>query len=173
MSRSYNVFHTGEGAAKVRVGFGEFFVPLRDDRYLLALQVLREASREWNARTGTFQTGPTNIRFVRGGTALLGPQEDFASFECLFVGAPPHLDLMMRFYKDALAARLGIEGFAMHFGMRTPGWTADEVRAQHPRYRRWRELRDGLDPEGRMLSTEQDALLSPVESERETLPLAF
>jgi len=162
VNRCYNVFHCGDGTAAVRVRFGEFFVSLRDDRFLLALGVLVDAARRWSAGTGTFQTGPTNIRFVRGGTALLGPAEDFAAFECLFVGAPAHMEPMMRFYKDALARGLGRAGFAMHFGMQTPGWTAAEVRAQHPGYRRWRAIRDALDPEGTMLGVEQDVLLPPV-----------
>ncbi len=162
VNRCYNVFHCGDGTAGVRVRFGEFFVPLREDRFLLAMGALVDAARRWSARTRTFQTGPTNIRFVRGGTALLGPVEDFAAFECLFVGAPAHMEPMMRHYKDALARALGGAGFAMHFGMQSPGWTGDEVRAQHPGYGRWRALRDALDPEGRMLAVEQEALLPPV-----------
>ncbi|HUM10372.1 MAG TPA: FAD-binding protein [Myxococcaceae bacterium] len=163
INRCYNVFHCGEGTAGVRVRFGEFFVPLREDRFLLAIGVLVDAARRWSARVGTFQTGPTNVRFVRGGTALLGPLEDFAALECLFVGAPAHTDPMMRFYKDALARALGSAGFSMHFGMQTPGWTAEEVLAQHPGYARWRALRDALDPTGSMLGMEQEALLPPVD----------
>jgi hypothetical protein len=162
VQRSYNIFHCGEGAAKVRVRFGEFFVPLRDDLYLDALDTLLEAARRWHARTGQYQTGPLSIRFIAGGDVLFGPQEDYASFECIFLGAADHMPAMMQAYKRALRERLGTSGFSMHPGMETPGWTGEEVAAQLPGYWRWREIRDAFDPAGQMLNEAQERLLPPL-----------
>jgi len=159
--RSYQVFHCGDGAARLPMRFGEFFVPLRDDRYLDALDTLLGAARRWQARTGLYQTGPLSIRFVAGGDALLGPEEDHAAFECIFLGAPDHMPAMMRAYKQALTERLGISGFSMHPGMETPGWTGEEVAAQIPGYWRWREIRDAFDPHGQLLNEAQARLLPP------------
>lgn len=157
--RSYQIFHCGDGAARLPMRYGEFFVPLRDDRYLVAFDTLIGAARRWHAQTGLYQTGPISIRFIAGGDALLGPQEDFAAFECVFLGSPPHMPAMMRAYKEALTAGLGISGFSMHFGMETPGWCAEEVAAQLPEYWRWREIRDDFDPHGQLLNEAQEQLL--------------
>ena len=160
--RSYNIFHCGEGAAHLPMRFGEFFVPLRDDLYLDALDTLLEAARRWHQRTGSHQTGPLSVRFVAGGDALLGPREDFAAFECIFLGVTGHMPAMMRAYKEALTERLGTTGFSMHLGMEAPGWTGEELAAQLPDYWRWREIRDAFDPGGQMLNEGQEQLLPPL-----------
>ena len=70
VGRSYNVFNIGYGQNNIPALSSEPSVPLRDDLYLDALQLILERA-ERAGRGGRFHTGPLSMRFVAGSRAML------------------------------------------------------------------------------------------------------
>lgn len=149
--RSYNVFNIGDGANSIPALSGTIFVPLREDRYLRALQIIRTTADRFARERGRYHTGPIALRFVAGSPALLAPSEDVCSFEFIFAGDTPWAEEMIAAYDAALLKELGPEVWP-HWGQLAPQLTPERVRASYPEYPRWRELRDALDPRGRFLT---------------------
>ena len=115
------------------------------------------------------QTGPISARFVRGSSALLADPEDTCKFEIIFGGnseaTQENASQLVRAYYTALVAELGPD-VGLHFGQLIPEGTLDRVDAEgrrplerNARARRWRVLRDQLDPHGRGLTAWLETIL--------------
>ena len=168
LHRSYRVFNIGDGQNAIPSLSGTIFVPLRDDLYLRAVEILRRVARE-EAKKGIYQTGPISLRFVKGSRAMLASPEDVGSFELIFAGRPEHATDLIRAYDAALRAELGDENVRFHWGQLMPGADPERIRAGFPRFGAWRRIRDRLDPAGRFVNAWQETIL-PRDSRREASP---
>ncbi len=158
LHRSYRVFDIGDGQNAIPSLSGTVFVPLRDDLYLRAVEILRRVARE-EAKRGIYQTGPISLRFVKGSRAMLASPEDVGAFELIFAGRPETAAGLIRAYDEALRWELGDANVRFHWGQLMPGAEQDRIRADFPRYDEWRRIRDRFDPAGRFLNEWQEALL--------------
>jgi len=158
LQRSYRVFNIGDGQNAIPNLTGSIEVPLRDDLYLKALDVIRRVAWE-EARNGIYQTGPISLRFVRASRAMLGNPEDVCSFELIFVRQTSWARELIKAYDAALRDELGTKNVRFHWGQLMPG--AEKARILHnfPRYEEWRRIRDGFDPAGRFVNTYQESIL--------------
>ncbi|MDD1632854.1 MAG: hypothetical protein LUP91_11710, partial [Methylococcaceae bacterium] len=168
LHRSYRVFNIGDGQNAIPSLSGTLFVPLRDDLYLRAVEILRRVARE-EAKNGIYQTGPISLRFVKGSRAMLASPEDVGSFELIFAGRPEHATDLIRAYDAALRAELGDENVRFHWGQLMPGADPERILAGFPRFGAWRRIRDRLDPAGRFVNAWQETIL-PRDSRREASP---
>ena len=169
IQRSYNVFNIGEGANLIPAQSSTLSVPLRDDAWLEAADIIRATARELASSRRQYQTGPISLRFVRGSALHLADPDDVCKFEIIFGGdtRPVH-DLahaVVQAYYEALYQRFGAE-VRFHWGqiiprgtLEQPGTTGHRIRESYPRYDAWRAVRDRLDPSGRGLNAWQRGLL--------------
>ena len=169
VQRSYKVFNIGQGANHIPAQSGTLSVPLRDDHWLDAIDVIRTTARRLADEARTYQTGPIALRFVRGSEILLADPEDVCKFEVIFGGDNNHVQALSRTvvkaYYDALYAVFGGD-VRLHWGqlipdgtLDLPGRTAHRVRESYPRYDVWRTIRDQFDPAGRGLNAWQERML--------------
>lgn len=169
VQRSYNVFNIGQGANHIPAQSGTLSVPLREDRWLAAIDVIRAAARRLAEEERVYQTGPIALRFVRGSRILLADPEDVCKFEIIFGGDSEFIQeragKVMRAYYRALYAAFGAD-VRLHWGqlipegtLEAPGTTGHRVRESYPRYDTWRALRDAFDPGGRGLNAWQRRIL--------------
>jgi len=156
--RSYRVFNVGDGSNALPALTGTIFIPLRDDLYLQAIDVLREEAGELR-RKGMYQTAPVAIRFIKGSRAMLAASEDVASFELIFIGGTSWAMKMIEAYDAALCRKLGEENVRFHWGQAMPPLAKPRILKNFPRYQEWRRIRDELDPKGRFLNKFQESLL--------------
>lgn len=156
IQRSYNVFNIGDGANMIPALSATAFVPLQNDAYLEAIDVLQATARIF-AERGIYHTGPIALRFVRGSRALLAPPEDVGAFELIFGGHPERAEEMVRAYHDALRARFGTR-FWMHWGQMHQGLTADQVTSSYVQLAAWKRIRQQFDPDGIFLNASQARL---------------
>jgi hypothetical protein len=163
--RSYHVFHLGDGESKLPAQSGTISVPLRGDLYMRAMEVMRDTAKTMLDQGRAVQSGPISIRFVKGGTALLGEPEDCCKFECIFSGdgelAQKNARAMVTAYYRALRQALGND-VRVHFGQLQPdGFDAGDLAATYPKAARFARVQAQFDPEGRMLNDWQEPLLRP------------
>ncbi len=169
--RSYNVFNIGEGANSIPAQSSTCSVPLRDDRWLEAVPVLRAVARGYAREHREYQTGPISLRFVRESPVLMADPVDVCKFELIFGGDNERVralsQRLVREYYLALYARFG-DAVRFHWGQLIPVGTLElptpsgenRVRAAYPRYDDWRRQRDAFDPTGRGLNSWLVSLLA-------------
>jgi len=161
INRSYRVFNIGKGANRIPALSATIFVPLRDDRYLEALAILRSTAATYARNHDRYQTGPVAMRFVRGSRAYLAPAEDVCAFEFIFADSTPWATDMVENYYRALRTRLGQKVW-IHWGQLVAGVNGGDIAETYPRYRAWRMLRDDLDPESRFINDWLNSLLPAI-----------
>jgi FAD binding domain/D-arabinono-1,4-lactone oxidase len=160
IDRSFNVFNNGAGENRIPALAGSIFIPLENDAWLDALDIIYETAKAFAARN-MHETGPASMRFIKGTKAQLGCPRDYCSFEFIFTGKTKWADEVVAGYDLALRARFGNE-VRTHWGqlMRDP--SHEEMRAMYPEYDRWRAIRDELDPKGCFLNDWQQSILPPL-----------
>jgi hypothetical protein len=168
LHRSYRVFNIGDGQNAIPSLSGTIFVPLRDDLYIRAIEIIRRVAREM-APKGIYQTGPISLRFVRGSRALLGNPEDVCAFELIFAGRTKWAEELIRAYDTGLRAGLGEENVRFHWGQLMPGVTKSRILANFKRYDDWLRIRDRFDPAGRFVNEWQETIL-PMDAGRKETP---
>lgn len=158
--RSFNVFNIGEGTNRIPALAGSIFVPLEDDMYLGALDVILATAKRLSKRK-KYETAPVSMRFVRGTKALLGCPKDYCSFECVFTSSTKYALEMFEAYAKALWEKYGNE-VRLHWGQMLPEFKPEQIRGMYPGYDRWRTIRDELDPDARFLNAWQSKNLPPI-----------
>jgi hypothetical protein len=158
--RSYNVFNIGQGQNDIPALSSEPTVPLRDDLYLQALDVILEKAAEF-AKQGKYHTGPLSMRFVAGSPAMLADPEDVCRFEIIFTGGSKHAPAMMRAYEDALFQRFRGD-VRPHWGQinNLSRATVRRLPVMFPRLAEWQAQRKAYDPDGVFLNEWQRGLFS-------------
>ena len=163
LERSFNVFNVGEGQNDIPALSGTIFLPLENDMYLEALDVILAVAKQFASR-GKYETAPVSMRFVRKTEALLGCPKDFCGFECIFTASTKHAAEMIDAYDLALRQKFNGE-VRPHWGQILRDPDPEQIRSMYPRYDRWREIRDELDPQGLFLNDWQEKVLpGPVAS---------
>jgi hypothetical protein len=162
--RSFNVFNNGNGQNRIPALIGTIFVPLEDDNWLDAIQTIQDVAKQFRNQN-RYVTAPASVRFVKGTKALLGVPKDCCSFEFTYTGRTKYAQSDIDAFDSALRARFGDGGIWTHWGqmMKDPG--AGDIRARYQYYRRWREIRDELDPGGVFLNEWQENLLPVVQGD--------
>lgn len=168
LHRSYRVFNIGDGQNAIPSLSGTIFVPLRDDLYIRAIEVIRRVAREM-APKGIYQTGPISLRFIRGSRAMLASPEDVCSFELIFAGRTKWTEELIQAYDAALRAELGEENVRFHWGQLMPGVEKSRILANFPRYEEWLRIRNAFDPDGRFVNEWQETIL-PMDATRGAKP---
>ena len=158
LHRSYRVFNIGDGQNAIPSLSGTIFVPLRDDLYIRAIEIIRRVAREMAPR-GIYQTGPISLRFVRGSRAMLGIPEDVCAFELIFAGRTKWARELIQAYDAALREELGTENVRFHWGQLMPGVEKARILANYKRYEEWRRIRDWFDPARRFINEWQETIL--------------
>ena len=158
LHRSYRVFNIGDGQNAIPSLSGTITVPLRDDLYIRAIEIIRRVAREM-APKGIYQTGPISLRFVRASRAMLGNPEDVCSFELIFAGRTKWAEELIHAYDEALRTALGTENVRFHWGQLMPGVEKSRILANFKNYDEWRGIRDRFDPAGRFLNEWQESIL--------------
>jgi hypothetical protein len=158
VGRSYNVFNIGFGQNNIPALSSEPSVPLRDDLYLDALQLILERA-ERNGAAGRFHTGPLSMRFVAGSKAMLADHEDVCRFEIIYTAGTRYAPDQMREYEDALFERFGGD-VRPHWGQINNLNAASKGRLEsmYPRLQAWKVLRQEFDPQGVFLNDWQREL---------------
>jgi hypothetical protein len=156
--RSYNVFNIGDGANRIPALSAEPSVPVRNDLYLKALDVILERAAHF-AEKGMMHTGPLSMRFVAGSEQMLADPEAVCRFEVIFTAHTRHAALLMRDYEDSLFERFGGD-VRPHWGQinRLEKKTRDRLAKMYPRLEDWKRLRAEFDPDGVFLNEWQREL---------------
>jgi hypothetical protein len=165
-NRSYNVYNIGDAANLLPAQSATISVPLRGDRYLRAMDILRETARTFAEKHRMYETGPISMRFVKGSEASLADPEDVCKFEIIFGGDNEQVrnlskELTGAFY-EALRKELGPD-VRLHWGQLVPeqymsGGEA-RLRESYPKYEEWRRIRNEFDPQRRFVNEWQQRLL--------------
>jgi hypothetical protein len=159
IDRSFNVFNVGDGQNRIPALAGSISIPLENDNYVDALEVIQAVAKQFAARRRP-ATGPASMRFVRATPALLGCAKDYCSFEFIFTSSTSWALEMIEAYDRALRDRFG-NSVRGHWGQLIRDPSAEEIRGMYPRYDRWRAIRDELDPHSRFLNEWQTRILPP------------
>ena len=162
IERSFNVFNFGEGQSEIPALSSTFFIPLENDQYLEALDIILAVAKQFAAR-GKYETAPIQMRFVRGTRCLIGCPKDFCAFECIFTASTKHAQEMIDAYDHALRQKFNGD-VCLHWGQMMRDPDHDQIRSMYPRYNRWRAIRDELDPQGLFLNEWQMKILPLVSS---------
>lgn len=170
IQRSYNVFNIGEGANTIPALSATLAIPLRDDMWLQAIDVIRDVATRLAHTRARYQTGPISLRFVRGSAILLAAPEDVCQFEIIFGGDNTYVrnlahELVTAYYLALYDAFGGSVRF--HWGQLIPAGTlelpgqtqAHRIPESYPSYEVWRSIRDRYDPWGHGLNAWQRRLL--------------
>jgi len=163
IGRSYTVFNIGDGANELPAQSATISVPLKNDEYLDAMNVLRDTAKQYAAEHGQYQTGPISLRFVKASKALLGDPVDVCKFEIIFSGNDKadqqHAKELTAAYAKALTAKFGND-VRFHFGQLAPEGLDNEARleATLPGFEKFQEVRKQFDPTGRMLNAWQQQM---------------
>lgn len=168
IQRSYNVFNIGDGANRIPAQSATISVPLRGDKYLKAMDILRDTARRFSKEHGAYQTGPISMRFVKGSTALLGDPEDVCKFEIIFGGDDDRTKKLSRdltaAYTQALRREFG-DDVRLHWGQVIPedyvAHGPERLRGSFPGFEDFQEVRRAFDPKGRFLNPWQARMLGP------------
>ena len=160
IDRSFNVFHLGEGSSNIPALAATIYIPLENDNYLEAVDIVRDIAAQL-AKRRKYETAPASMRFIRGFRAMLSFPKDCCSFEFIFTGGTKHAQMIVDAYDVVLRRRFGND-VRTHWGqlMRDP--SAEEMRGMYAHYDRWRSIRDEFDPNGRFLNEWQMRILPPV-----------
>jgi hypothetical protein len=170
IERSFNVFNIGEGQSEIRALAGTFFIPLENDDYLEALDIIFVVAKQF-AQRGKYATAPISMRFVRATKSLIGCPKDYCAFECIFTASTKYAQEMIDAYDQALRQRFGGD-VRPHWGQMMRDPDSAEIHSMYPRYDRWRAIRDELDPQGLFLNEWQTKILPPLNPASEDSPLA-
>jgi D-arabinono-1,4-lactone oxidase len=157
IDRSFNVFNLGEGTSRIPALAGTIFVPLENDMYLDALDVILGVAKQFAGRK-LYETAPASLRFVRATKALIGCPKDYCAFECVFTASTTYAQEMFEAYFKALREKFGGE-VRLHWGQILPDFDPEQIRAMYSQYDLWRGIRDELDPEERFLNEWQAKIL--------------
>ncbi len=144
-------------------------IPLRDDLWLRASDVIRATAQKLAAGGRRYQTGPMSLRFVRGSFIMLADPEDVCKFEIIFGGDNDHVQALSRDivkeYYDAPYEAFGGD-VRLHWGqlipdgtLEPPGRGGHRVGESYRLYDRWRHIRDRYDPSERGLNAWQERVL--------------
>lgn len=157
IDRSFNVFNMGRGQSEIPALAGTFFVPLENDMYLDAIDVIQKVAKRFAAQN-LYVTGPCSMRFVHATEAMLGCPKDVCGFEFLFTGWTEHAQKMVDGFDVALREKFGGD-VRLHWGqlMRDPN--VEQMRSMYSKYDRWLAIRDELDPKSRFLNDWQTKIL--------------
>lgn len=159
IQRSYNVYNIGRAANLLPALSATISVPLRNDMWLQAVDILREIAVGM-LKKGIVQTAPTALRFVAKSPALLADPEDCCKFEIIFGGrdatVATYANAIVKEQFRALTAALGAN-VRLHFGQLIPEGTLDAappgggqwMQQLYPRFGEWCGVRQQLDPGGR------------------------
>lgn len=159
--RSFNVFNNGNGQNRIPALIGTIFVPLEEDKWLDAIQTIQDVAKQFRKKNH-YVTAPTSVRFVKGTKALLGVPKDCCSFEFTYTGRTRYAQADINAFDRALREKFGDGGVWTHWGQMMRDPRAEDVMARYRHYRRWREIRDELDPGGVFLNEWQDKVLPVV-----------
>ena len=157
IDRSFNVFNIGEGQSRIPAFAGTIFVPLENDKYLDALDVIFTVAKQFAARN-QYETAPASMRFMKSTRAMLGCPKDYCGFECIFTASTLYAQEMIDAYDLALREKFGNE-VRGHWGQLLRDPDAEQIRGMYEQYDRWRAIRDELDPKGRFLNEWQTKIL--------------
>jgi FAD/FMN-containing dehydrogenase len=157
VDRSFNVFNVGDGTNQIPALAATIYVPIADDGYLTALDLVRGAAAKFAKARNRYETGPASMRFVKAAKAMLAPDVDVCSFEFIFTGSTTYALDMVEAYEAALKDGLGEANVKVHWGQLVGQGTHRGNR--YKEYRRWREIRDELDPTGVFLNEWQQSIL--------------
>ena len=160
IERSFNVYNVGEGQNEIPALSGTIFIPLENDMYLEALDVILAVAKQFASR-GKYETAPVSMRFVQKTQSLLGCPKDFCGFECIFTASTKHAKEMIDAYDQALRQKFNGD-VRPHWGQILRDPDPPQIRSMYPRYDRWRAIRDELDPDGIFLNEWQTKVLPPV-----------
>lgn len=140
-NKSYKVFNIG-AANGIQSYSAEIMIPLKDQKYIKAVDHLLEVIAQNAARGRLYHTGPVSLRFVKGTDAYLSPfyKRDCCVLEIIMLkntfGAYEMYDII----ENALYpfdARL-------HWGQ-ILSTTADRIQKMYPMLSKWKQARDVLD----------------------------
>lgn len=159
IDRSFNVFNIGEGQSRIPAFAGTIFVPLENDKYIDALDIIHDVCNEFAGRN-LYETAPASMRFMKATRAMLGCPKDYCGFECIFTASTQYTQEMIDAFDLALRKKFGDE-VRTHWGqlMRDPD--EEQIRGMYHQYDRWRTIRDELDPKARFLNEWQTKILPP------------
>lgn len=160
INRSFNVFNIGEGTNRIPAFSGTIFVPLENDMYLDALDVILATAKQFAGKK-LYETAPVSMRFIRATKALLGYPKDCCGFECVFTASTKYALEVFEGYAKALREKFGDE-VRLHWGQMLPDFDPEQIRGMYPQYDQWRTIRDALDPQARFLNEWQSKNLPPV-----------
>lgn len=167
--RSYNVFNIGEAQNMVPAMSSTIAVPLQDDMWLEALDIVSHTLRNLKNKKKIVQTGPIALRFVRGSRILLASQQDICQFEFLASGTSDDihdkaLEITRQCYLNLYARFPG--KVLLHWGQLIPTGTIEEqvsggisrLEQSYASYSKWRSVRNSFDPDRRGLNSWQKAI---------------
>jgi len=100
---------------------------------------------------------------VKGTKALLGVPKDCCSFEFTYTGRTKYAQSDIEAFDRALRERFGNGGVWTHWGQMMKDPETEDMLARYKDYKRWREIRDVLDPGGVFLNEWQEKVLPPVD----------
>jgi len=189
IDRSFNVFNIGAGTNAIPAFACTIYVPLAEDKYLVALDAVRERARQFAAK-GKHNTAPAAMRFVARSKAPLGVPDDSCAFEFIFTASTEYAQEVVDGYDAALRVALSKSGRSanrngkdptedvsnekdeavedegevvrVHWGQMMRDPDEERVPRMYPGYKRWREIRDELDPEETFLNDWQVRILPRV-----------
>jgi hypothetical protein len=159
--RSFNVFNNGNGQNSIPALIGTIFVPLEEDRWLDAIQTIQDVAKQF-AKRNRYVTAPASTRFVKGTKSLLGVPKDCCSFEFTYTGRTKYAQDDINAFDVALRDKFGKNEIWTHWGQMMRDVAAEDVAARYKDYRRWREIRDMLDPGGVFLNDWQAEILPTI-----------
>ena len=162
IDRSFNVFNFGQGISRIPALAGTIFIPLENDIYLDALDIVFAVAKRFAARK-LYETAPISMRFVKATKALIGCPKDYCAFEFIFTASTTYAQDMFEAYVKALREKFGGE-VRLHWGQMLPDFDPEQIRAMYSRYDIWRGVRDELDPQERFLNEWQAENLPSVGS---------
>jgi D-arabinono-1,4-lactone oxidase len=164
-NRSYKVFNIGDAPNQIPALSATLSVPLRDDQYLEAMDVMRQTAQRRADEHRQYMTGPISLRFVRGSEAFLADPENVCKFEIIFGGDAAEIrqfasTLTWEFYQ-ALYSRFHGD-VRLHWGQLTPAEfvavAPQRLRESYPRFDAWLHIRDLLDPKRRFENSWQERM---------------
>lgn len=190
IDRSFNVYNIGLGTNSIPALACTIFVPMADDAHIAALDTVLKTAREFAAR-GMRNTAPMAMRFIKNSRAMLGVSEDSCSFEFIFTAKTKYAQEVIDGYdaalRNAMSSVFTSDGGAseghhegelgkkkelgetragdrvrIHWGQMLREPDAETLMGMFPRYPRWREIRDELDPNEVFLNEWQTRVLPRV-----------
>jgi hypothetical protein len=93
---------------------------------------------------------------------LLGVPKDCCSFEFTYTGRTKYAQDDINAFDVALRDKFGKNEIWTHWGQMMRDVAAEDVAARYKDYRRWREIRDMLDPGGVFLNDWQAEILPTI-----------